>query len=202
MGDAAWIILIIFGSLIVLYVISAVFFPDVTRSKLHQLHKASLTTEGISLEFLSEAVKQKENRQPKAAELEALLHGLPSPRRLLWVDDNPQNNLNEVQALRSADLDVDIATSNAEAVILARHRTYDAVISDIKRDPPEPQSAGLDLGKELAAIPGVQAEDLPIIFYVGRVEQDRTTEGYPVTDTPTGLFETLKASLTSQTGVS
>lgn len=87
--------------------------------------------------------------------------------RILWVDDNPQNNFTMRRNLTSYGIQVDIAISNAEAIDAVLRRDYHMIISDVGRDNAEPVSdgmnkdAGLDLAKKVANI-GYKA---PILFY-------------------------------------
>lgn len=85
----------------------------------------------------------------------------PQPRMVLWVDDTPQNNVNERQALSAAGFTVHTARTTEEALRLATADAYDVVISDMKR--PEGDDAGFDLLEKLRAA-GNQAR---FIIYAG-----------------------------------
>jgi CheY-like chemotaxis protein len=108
---------------------------------------------------------------------------------ILWVDDAPSNNINEIATLKAAGHDVDIATSNAEAVALSSNVKYDLVISDIARVN-EPED-GLALPERLAAIASVP----DVIYYVSKVMGDRTAAGHPVTNQPSVLFGLIESAL-------
>ncbi|MER5714684.1 hypothetical protein [Streptomyces sp. NPDC002132] len=191
MDGTAWSILIVAVALVVLFLIITFRFPEEARSIVRRLHKASFTLEGVSIEFFSEAIREKEGHEPDQSRLGELLRKLPQPADVIWVDDNPINNVNEVQALRAAGLGVDVATSNAEAAALARYRLYDAAISDIKRSPPEDQNAGLALEKSLKSVGDRRSSNIPIIYYVGSAQQAETAGGWPVTDSPEDLLRVL-----------
>jgi CheY-like chemotaxis protein len=60
-------------------------------------------------------------------------------KSILWVDDNPSNNLYERQALAKLGISVTICTSTDHALQLLREEGYDAIISDMGR-PPDPQA--------------------------------------------------------------
>jgi CheY-like chemotaxis protein len=68
---------------------------------------------------------------------------LPTPRvqrllqgaRVLWVDDHPDNNRYERQALEALGIVIDLATSTSEAMDKLRQRPYDLIISDMGRPP-------------------------------------------------------------------
>ena len=65
--------------------------------------------------------------------------------RLLWVDDNPDNNEEEIELFRSLGLRVKTVTSTTAALSELRSREYDVVISDYTRA--EGESAGPDLAR-------------------------------------------------------
>jgi CheY-like chemotaxis protein len=68
---------------------------------------------------------------------------LPSPRAqqriqdsyVLWVDDRPGNNNFERQAFEALGVRVDISTSTEDASSRLRGRSYDVIISDMRRPP-------------------------------------------------------------------
>lgn len=57
---------------------------------------------------------------------------------VLWLDDNPANNVSERRALASLGLTVDTARSTAEALRMLTGRAYQVVISDMRRVEAEP----------------------------------------------------------------
>jgi CheY-like chemotaxis protein len=144
------------------------------------------------IEFALEAAAKAVNKwEPGAAgktQLRQYLAHLPSAK-ILWVDDEPEGNRPEIEALQHAGLVVDIVRSNHEASQRVAGREYDLVLSDIGRKGQENPTAGLLLPKELMIdrnrVP-------PIIYYVGEVRGDRTPEGYPVTNLPTELFRLIR----------
>jgi CheY-like chemotaxis protein len=127
-------------------------------------------------------------------DIERVLRDIPSPRSILWVDDHPAKNADEIGALRGVGLKIDQVTTNDAAKRALAARTYDLVISDIGRDPPQDLSAGL-LMPEVVKVSS--APHTPILFYVGSIEAGTTPEGYPVTDRPSELFEIVKNLLKS-----
>jgi CheY-like chemotaxis protein len=68
---------------------------------------------------------------------------LPTPRaqrrlqgsRILWVDDRPNNNRFERQALEAYGITIDLSTSTEDALEKTRQRSYDLIISDMGRPP-------------------------------------------------------------------
>jgi DNA-binding NtrC family response regulator len=67
--------------------------------------------------------------------------------RVLWVDDNPENNANEVQLLQSFGVVVDQVTSTADALQGLSREKYDAVVSDVARG--DDNEAGLRMINEM-----------------------------------------------------
>jgi CheY-like chemotaxis protein len=58
-----------------------------------------------------------------------------TPRRVLWVDDRPENNALEIARLRDTGVDVVTASSTAQGLdlLLGRHLAVAAVITDMGR---------------------------------------------------------------------
>lgn len=54
--------------------------------------------------------------------------------RVLWVDDNPTNNTELIDALRAAGLSVETAASNTEALNALASQPYAVLITDLGRD--------------------------------------------------------------------
>lgn len=108
-----------------------------------------------------------------------------SAQRVLWVDDRPEGNREEIRRMEHLGVRVDTAISNADAAEHLRGRQYALVISDMKRPHPETQLAGLDLPREVI----LDRNRLPpVVYYVGQVTTDRTPDGYPVTNDPERLL--------------
>jgi len=123
----------------------------------------------------------------------------PKPiKRVLWVDDNPENNAFEIAKLRDDDLQVVQATSTDEAmgILLSGRLEVDAIISDMGRreqgkNQPE---AGLTLIQEARGA-DIQA---PIFIYaspraVARYRDEiREAGGSGATASPIELFELIR----------
>ncbi|MBI3799630.1 MAG: response regulator [Deltaproteobacteria bacterium] len=80
--------------------------------------------------------------------------------QILWVDDHPENNLNERRMFRQLKTDVDTAKSTDEALSILQTGNYDLVISDMSRG--KDTTAGLEFVEQLR-----QKKTTPVIFYVG-----------------------------------
>jgi CheY-like chemotaxis protein len=103
--------------------------------------------------------------------------------QFLWVDDKPENNVNERRMFRQLDVDIDTATDNEKA-LAALAAAYDLVISDIAR--PSQTSSGLDLTKHLHA----HGLNVPVVFYVGdyRPELGVPPYAFGITNRPDELL--------------
>jgi CheY-like chemotaxis protein len=89
----------------------------------------------------------------------------PSPppgARILWVDDNPENNVYEIQSLETKRISVTTATSTAEALKQLHAGHYFAVITDLGRV--EDGSFNPDAGLELVKV--IRRTDTNIAIYV------------------------------------
>ena len=84
-----------------------------------------------------------------------------SESSVLWVDDRPQNNLYERNALEALGIRVVTATSTDEALEKLRLQSFQVVISDMGR-PPDAQ-AGYTLLEAMKR----QHMDIPFIIYAG-----------------------------------
>lgn len=85
--------------------------------------------------------------------------------RVLWVDDHPENNAFEMDALAQV-LRIRTATTNEEALTLLGSGEFDAVISDVFRDEDSPTDpSGPRLLRALRGQPHLAS--LPFVFYTG-----------------------------------
>lgn len=90
---------------------------------------------------------------------------------MLWVDDNPDNNVFETEALQALGIEVDFEISTSEALRKLQKNDYDVVISDMARF--EDEKAGYSLLVRLRDIrPG-----MPFILYssTNTPDQERAT---------------------------
>jgi len=100
---------------------------------------------------------------------------------ILWVDDDPDGNLNEAQTLRSLGAWIEFATTSERARELLRKGKFDLVISDIDREDREEE--GLQLVERTRGTP-------PMILYVTNLDRDRGTPAYAfaITNRPDQLL--------------
>lgn len=82
-------------------------------------------------------------------------------RSILWVDDNPSNNMLAVRALRKMQLDVEQATSTEDGLAAMQRRHFDLVISDMGR------GDNLRAGYELLEAVRAKGNNLPFLIFAG-----------------------------------
>lgn len=88
-----------------------------------------------------------------------LMRRLSAGGSILWVDDRPENNFYERQALEALGARVVLSTSTDDALNQTKHRRFDVIISDMGR-PPDSQ-AGYTLLDELRK----RRDPTPFIIY-------------------------------------
>lgn len=188
--------LAVLGCVLAIFFVLAFRYPDVIRDFFYGIEEFDLSIKGFKIRravrAAGYAVEQKEHRKPDTKILRENLETIPSSTHVLWVDDTPENNLREIDALELIGVKVDTVRSNAEAESAVRRKDYSLIISDIGRRRPEPDNAGLLLPHRLADI---LPEVPPIVYYTGHAVSPRTPAGYPVTDVPSALFEAIQSAL-------
>lgn len=111
--------------------------------------------------------------------------------RILWVDDHPENNTYERQAVQALGAFVDIAKSSIEARSMMSQSRYDLLISDMDRDGVSDE--GLRFLRQM-----YESRSFPrTIFYIGRVEPDRgvPAQAFGITDRPDELLHLVMDAL-------
>ena len=93
-----------------------------------------------------------------------------SRRRVLWVDDRPDNNIIERRSMAAYNIDFVLSESTEEALAQIRTGHYDAIISDMGR-PPDAQ-AGYTL---LEALRG-NGDQTPFFIYAGSRKPEHISE--------------------------
>ncbi len=92
-------------------------------------------------------------------------------RQILWVDDNPRNNVEERRLLEAIGVDVECALSTAEAIVAIERRPsppeFDLVLSDMRRG--DDGQAGIGMVRAF----GERGIELPVIFYAGGYDPAR-----------------------------
>ena len=115
--------------------------------------------------------------------------------KVLWVDDNPSNNNYERKALEALGIQFTLSTSTEDALEKVRYLSYEVIISDMGRQPPDPtapydRQAGYTLLKEL------QKRNIhtPFIIYASSNLPEHKAEtlrrgGFGTTNNPQELFQ-------------
>jgi CheY-like chemotaxis protein len=81
--------------------------------------------------------------------------------KVLWVDDNPANNVHERRALEAAGMAVQTALSTEDALARCGSERFDVIVSDLRRG--GAAEAGYDLLKALRA----RGDATPFVIYAG-----------------------------------
>ena len=113
---------------------------------------------------------------------------------VLWVDDNPVNNLYERRALETLGIRCDISTSTDDALKKLRLNTYDLIISDMGR-PPD-MRAGYTLLEAIRK----EGKMIPFIIYSSSNLPEHKAEArkkgaFGNTNNPQELFELVLSAL-------
>ena len=84
-------------------------------------------------------------------------------KRVLWVDDNPSNNIAEQRVLEAIGIMVEEARSTADAIEMLKSRHFDLVISDLGRTEGATRQpeAGVELIDEIKRL----QLDVPVFIY-------------------------------------
>lgn len=172
---------------------------DAIRSAIARLNKVGVA--GVELEFREEVEAAVEARgKPVAlgqigrvARRLAASGRLARGARILWVDDEPDNNLLEARPLEAAGARFVFVRSTDEAIDAAR-TPFDLVISDIERDG-DPE-AGLRMPATLAA----HGISIPVIFYVGEAHKPPPADAFGIADRPEELLHLVLDGLARRRG--
>src|SRR5437588_1815637 len=110
----------------------------------------SFVTKPSSTEGLSEAI----------ARVKAYVQ--PRKKRLLLVEDNPAEQLSITNLLGHDDIEIETASTGAEALQTMRSNPTDCVVLDLKL----PDISGFDVLQEMRNDP--QLSDIPVVVFTGR----------------------------------
>lgn len=116
---------------------------------------------------------------------------------VLWVDDNPDNNIYVRRSLEALGVRFVIATSTDDGLEQARRQTFDAIISDMGRG--IDRTAGYMLLEELRKA-GIQS---PFIIYAASADPKRRAEAkrrgaLDATNRPDELFQLVLSAIGSR----
>lgn len=140
-----------------------------------------------------------------AADPRSIAEALPNSRaqrrlqgsQVLWVDDRPDNNRFEGQALEALGIQIDLSTSTDDALEKIQRRSYDLIISDMGR-PPDSR-AGYTLLDRLRA----NGNTTPFVIYSGsrapeHVSEARQHGAIGATNSPQELVTMVTRALTAR----
>jgi CheY-like chemotaxis protein len=99
------------------------------------------------------ASKNVQSNEDEGREAASHLAALRQPKIVLWVDDHPGNNVNEMAALYAMQIDIETATSTEQALALVDSGIFfDLIVTDWNRSPQHHAGTpeGLRLLKELS----------------------------------------------------
>jgi len=118
-------------------------------------------------------------------------------RRILWVDDLPENNVYERRAFEALGYKFALALTTDDAMRQLEKSRFAAIISDMARN--EGPREGFVLLQRLRA----QGDDTPVYFYVGSAIAERKREarelgGQGCTDNPEELFQMVTRGMTDR----
>lgn len=116
---------------------------------------------------------------------QALLKGA----RLLWIDDRPDNNLNEIKLFEEAGARVDTQLTSAAAEAAIMQVTFDLIISDIDREGTAKE--GLRFADHLAEV----RNSPPLVFYVAHALRPAPVSAFGITDRPDELVHLVLDAL-------
>lgn len=117
-----------------------------------------------------------------------------SRSEVLWVDDNPNNNIHERKAFEAIGLRFTLARSTGEALGILEERSFAVIISDMGR-PPDAR-AGYTLLDRLRS----QGDNTPFIIYAGsrspkHQEETASHGGQGCTNHPEELFKLVTKAI-------
>jgi CheY-like chemotaxis protein len=126
----------------------------------------------------AEAKQAAVNGDSATADIEAIADALPTPSaqrllrrsRILWVDDNPENNRFERQALEALGIRTEISTSTDDALTRVQAAPYDLIISDMARG--TDRHAGYTLLSKLREL----GKQTPFVIYASSSSPTLTAE--------------------------
>lgn len=154
----------------------------------------------ISVLMTAAAIQRKNNgKQLSLNELKGIAYGLrdnasksirqrnTKRKEILWVDDNPDNNLYERYLFEASGIAVTSAQSTDEAMNLLNSHRYSAIISDMQRA--EGGEAGIALLQKIRNM----NDNTPFFIYTGnktpqKEEKTKENGGQGCTDSPEELY--------------
>ena len=164
-------------------------------AKSKQIQAAALLGAASAKSDVDRAVDQT-SPEDRASQIAAAVSQAVQPRSIrrlaestvLWVDDNPANNVNERRALEALGIRITLSSSTDDALEKLRRTRFDAIVTDMSR-PPDHQ-AGFTL---IDASRGL-GNRAPVVIYAARNTPElkmeaRAKGAYGCTNDPQDLFQ-------------
>jgi CheY-like chemotaxis protein len=114
--------------------------------------------------------QQFEDASQQVASQEEVRSALSKDKAILWVDDRPDNNFYEREALKRYGIEFVLATSTDEALKILSGAKFDVIISDMGR-PPDPRA-----GYTLLEAVRTKGDNTPYFIYSGSRSQEHVAE--------------------------
>jgi CheY-like chemotaxis protein len=144
------------------------------------------------------AAESKKNLPPSSeSDMRRMIRRLSRPRRVrvLWVDDQPENNIDEMRALMELGFSITAVPSTEAARAILFGGLADVVISDMDRN--GKRDAGVQFADDVRA----SGSSVPIVIYRGRQDElsakALAAGARKVTTTPRELLVALDAALSA-----
>ena len=161
---------------------------ELTFSKVRESIDASLELAAKSPQWKVEITSAEKERAIKRARNHIKIF---NGTHILWVDDHPENNLNERRMFRQLAVDVDTAKSSQEALDILSKGKYDIIISDMARG--DDPSAGIKFLEKLRE----RDKATPVIFYIGVFDpaKGNPPQAFGITNRPDELLHLILDAL-------
>ncbi|MDH4276319.1 MAG: hypothetical protein OEW08_14900 [Gammaproteobacteria bacterium] len=115
--------------------------------------------------------QDKERAMARARRCQELFRGT----QVLWIDDQPENNINERRMFRKLHVDIDTAISSDQAFAMLREARYDVILSDMARG--DDPSAGISFLQRYVENT-LESDRIPLIFYIGVRDSSKGTPAF------------------------
>ena len=160
---------------------------------------SSLKAGGVELSFVKESIDAALKLAEKSPQWEVKVSSEDKERvltrakkhlkvfrdaRLLWVDDHPENNINELVMFGQLKVVTQTAKNTENALEMLKSGSYNLVISDMKRG--DEAAAGLEFLKEFRKVD----RTTPVIFYLGEFDPKKgvPAQAFGITNRPDELL--------------
>lgn len=189
MPSILWFVLVV--------IILLLFYRPIRDDLLPNL--ASLKAGGVELSFVKESINAALKLAEKSPQWKIAVPSRDKEQALkrakkhlkifrdaqfLWVDDHPENNINEQVMFRQLKVGTQTAESTEQALEILKNRRFDLVISDMARG--EELTAGLNFLKQFRKM----NKFTPVIFYLGEFKPDKgvPAHSFGITNRPDELL--------------